>query len=90
MTGDTGMNGSRALILVLRQMRPDPWRLLLAAFTGAAARRLGLFESADGGTVFLDEIGDLPLDVQTNLLRVLRKARSNASAATSRSRSTCG
>jgi len=37
MTGDTGMNGSRALILVLRQMRPDPWRLLLAAFTGAAA-----------------------------------------------------
>ncbi|HBK47446.1 MAG TPA: Fis family transcriptional regulator [Xanthomonadaceae bacterium] len=43
------------------------------AFTGAAARRLGLFESADGGTVFLDEIGDLPLDVQTNLLRVLQE-----------------
>jgi len=43
------------------------------AFTGAAARRLGLFESASGGTVFLDEIGDLPLDVQTNLLRVLQE-----------------
>lgn len=43
------------------------------AFTGATARRAGLFESADGGTVFLDEIGDLPLDTQTNLLRVLQE-----------------
>ncbi len=41
------------------------------AFTGAAERRLGRFELADNGTIFLDEIGDMPLSVQAKLLRVL-------------------
>ena len=41
------------------------------AFTGANARRLGRFEQADGGALFLDEIGDMPLDLQTRLLRAL-------------------
>jgi transcriptional regulator with GAF, ATPase, and Fis domain len=43
------------------------------AFTGALARRLGRFELADGGTIFLDEIGDLAPELQVKLLRVLQQ-----------------
>src|SRR5580700_7254786 len=43
------------------------------SFTGATQRRLGRFESADGGTIFLDEVGDLPPDTQIALLRVLQE-----------------
>lgn len=42
------------------------------AFTGASSRRAGRFELADTGTIFLDEIGDLPVDVQVSLLRVIQ------------------
>jgi len=43
------------------------------AFTGALGRKIGRFELADGGTIFLDEIGDLPPDLQAKLLRVLQE-----------------
>ncbi len=44
------------------------------AFTGAAGRQIGKFEQADGGTIFLDEIGELPLLLQVKLLRVVQES----------------
>lgn len=45
------------------------------AYTGAMSKRIGRFEAADGSTIFLDEIGDLPLDLQPKLLRILQEGQ---------------
>jgi two-component system response regulator AtoC len=59
------------------------------AFTGATARKLGLLELADGGTVFLDEIAELPPEAQVKLLRFLQEGEMIASAGRSISKSMC-
>jgi two-component system, NtrC family, nitrogen regulation response regulator GlnG len=53
------------------------------SFTGASARMAGRFEQAEGGSLFLDEIGDMPLEAQTRLLRVLQQGEYTSVGGTS-------
>jgi DNA-binding NtrC family response regulator len=55
------------------------------AFTGATAQRIGRFEEADGGTIFLDEIAEMSPALQAKLLRVTQDGGSSASAPTAKS-----
>src|SRR3954466_15315125 len=61
-------------------------RHVRGAFTGAVADRRGKFEAADGGTIFLDEIGDMSLKTQAKVLRVLQEQTMEAVGGTSRIR----
>lgn len=54
-------------------MESELFGYVRGAFTGAAQTKIGLIEAADGGTAFFDEIGELPLDLQSRLLRVLQE-----------------
>ena len=60
------------------------------SFTGAVGKREGRFELADGGTLLLDEIGELPLRLQPKLLRVLEEQEFERVGGARPSRSTCG
>ena len=64
-------------------------RARAGAFTGAVAERRGKFEAADGGTIFLDEIGDMSLKTQAKVLRVLQEQTMEAVGGSDASRSTC-
>jgi two-component system, NtrC family, response regulator AtoC len=59
--------------LVSTLMESDLFGYEKGAFTGAVKAKQGLFQAADGGTIFLDEIGELPLEMQAKLLRVLQE-----------------
>src|SRR5579883_5169 len=59
--------------MVGQLMESELFGYVKGAFTGATTAKTGLIEAADGGTAFFDEIGELPLDVQAKLLRVLQQ-----------------
>jgi sigma54-dependent transcription regulator len=67
---NSGFSEGNTSFIYLFVVSAQEWR---DGITGALQRRLGRFESAEGGTIFLDEIGDLPMDTQVALLRVLQE-----------------
>ena len=60
------------------------------SFTGADSRRIGKFEQCSGGTIFLDEIGDMPALLQSKILRLLQEQKFERVGGNRRSASTCG
>ncbi len=81
MIHETGQSGSEPVIPVYKAGIPDTlleselFGYEKGAFTGAVSRKVGLFEAASGGTIFLDEIGDMPAALQVKILRVLQERK---------------
>ena len=73
VAGVTNLCGSNCSALPKELIQSELFGYVEGAFTGAKKGKAGKFEMANGGIIFLDEIGDMSLEAQANMLRVLQE-----------------